>query len=55
MTINDSVLNLVPRKKDIICWKVKKNILVMTVRKSVYDELLRLVYIKDSSDITIHD
>ena len=52
MTINDSVLNLVPRKKDIICWKVKKNILVMTVRKSVYDELLRLVYIKDSSDIT---
>jgi len=52
MTINDSVLNLVPRKKDIICWKVKKNTLVMTVRKSVFDELLRLVNMKDSSDIT---
>jgi len=52
MTINDSALNLVPKKKDIICWRVKKNTLVMTVRKSVFDELLRLLNIKDSSGIT---
>lgn len=52
MTINDSVLNLVPGKKDIISWKLEKDVLSIKVRKSVAQQLFKLARISSSSCIS---
>ena len=49
MKISDSIFNLVPGRKDIISWKLEKNVLSIKVRKSVVQQLFKIARIRSNS------